>query len=117
MWLQEQTNQCSIYTIIAELITIIQELQVCRRHKNHRKILLLTDSIEAIFLILRGCKNDHSFYDIVEDARGWFTKDWQIVIQHNFRENLVMTDRIAKLLFTYVQSFSIFDQLRTSYPP
>ena len=99
----------SVPVVCAELIGIIHGLNWCW-NKQYRDIDLLSDSIEAVNYIIRGCDPDHPFQDIIEEARKCYFRDWTIRIHHVHREHTHIADRLAKYSHSLAEPFCMFPQ-------
>ena len=80
---------------IAELMALTHGLNICWQ-ASLRKVEVCTDSVEAMDLVLRGCGRDYPFWQLVQDARELYTRDWEVVIRHIPREANIQADRMAR---------------------
>ena len=94
---------------IAELIAIIQGLQICR-NRSYKKIHIWTNSLEAVNLLMRGCLATHPFKEVIDEARLLFGCDWQVILTHRQRDENTQADWLAKSSHTIQDNFCYFDR-------
>jgi hypothetical protein len=98
-------------------------------NKGFRKVFRNSDSIEAIRLLTVSEVGFHKYRSIIRDIRRLMAWNWDVRIQHTYREANACADFIAKLAASNDQGFTVWDvspegiagflladQLGTSFP-
>ena len=99
----------SVPLVCAELLGITLGLNWCW-DRGLTEITLLTDSLEAINYLLRGCEEQHPFKELIDDARTCYHRDWRIQLCHVYREHIETADRLSKFSHSLVDPFCTFYQ-------
>ena len=79
----------------AEIQAIHNGLQICA-HLGLTKIMLYSDSTEAIQLLLVDCDLDHPLYQEVVELRSLIHSTWDLEILHCHREGIQCADFLAR---------------------
>ena len=64
--------------------------------EGFRRVLLCSDSIEALSLITRWCEKDHPYAWLVKDIWNPLERDWTVRLQHTGREAIRCADWLAR---------------------
>ncbi|KAJ1415874.1 Ribonuclease H domain [Sesbania bispinosa] len=94
-------------SLLAELLALKQGLELAWE-KGHRRLIVETDSLEAIHLV--NSPNNHNLYcgDVVRHIQQMLRKDWQIQCTHVMREANLIADYLAKLHNSGVDGVSVW---------
>lgn len=93
---------------IAELIAIIHMLQLCWI-QGYRNIKVVTDCIEVVSLVTRGCDAMHPFKDTVDEARMMIARNWNIVFHPVLRDSNILANRLVKIAHALLGNFCIYE--------
>ncbi|KAK4258405.1 hypothetical protein QN277_007860 [Acacia crassicarpa] len=66
------------------------------RQMGFHKILLYSDSLEAVNSLMRDCCIDHPFRNIIAATRDLIYQEWSVQIYHTHRVNISCADYMAK---------------------
>lgn len=62
---------------------------------GHRRICLASDSRIAIELITKGCREEHPLWGWVHQIQVLIRRDWQVVLEHTYREGNFVANWLA----------------------
>ena len=96
-------------TTIAEIFGVLYGLNLCWT-KGCQRVIVKSDSLEAINLVLRGCNVEHPFYDLIVDTRIAMYRKWQVRYVHINRDRNGRADFLARHAHTLDSNFCIWDQ-------
>ncbi|KAJ1442818.1 Ribonuclease H-like superfamily [Sesbania bispinosa] len=97
-WLWGFSDSCSSGNVLgAELLAI----KFGRHHawdRNHRKIYVETDSLEAVHLLTADitCYNS-SISSVIMDIKAMMRRQWEVHLSHVLREANILADHLSKL--------------------
>ncbi|KAF7844451.1 ribonuclease H [Senna tora] len=60
--------------------------------KEVKKVLLESDSLNAVKLISARCRDEHRCAGLVKLIRNLLDRDWEMVVSHSFRESNFVAD-------------------------
>ncbi|KAF7814111.1 putative ribonuclease H protein At1g65750 family [Senna tora] len=95
-------GSCSI--ILADLWGILSGLQVAW-NRGFKKVILETDSLNAERLIHQAFEEGHCSAQLVQGIHKLMAQEWEVVIQHVYREANFVADRLAQL--GHYENFSV----------
>ncbi|XP_028791878.1 uncharacterized protein LOC114747703 [Neltuma alba] len=93
---------------IAELMGILHSLNLVWS-RGHQKILIYSDSMEAINLATRGCEDSYPFKDLVDYVRLTVNRDWHTIFCHVERDLIPLADSLANYAHRIDGNFYLFD--------
>ncbi|XP_028760097.1 uncharacterized protein LOC114744950 [Neltuma alba] len=79
----------------AELLGITTRLQICRQ-QGFDKVLVYTDSLEAIHLLMTDSGGYHPFRTEITKGRRLIFSDWEIEFRYAPRESIQRVDFLAR---------------------
>ncbi|CAL1375198.1 unnamed protein product [Linum trigynum] len=79
----------------AELAGVVYGLHTAWR-LGYRKVVAQVDSMVIIQLI-KEARNCHPHFTLINEVRGLLGRDWEVDLQHVFREGNVVADYLASL--------------------
>jgi ribonuclease HI len=82
--------------LYAEIMAILHGLELCWVN-SYRNIACYSDSLQAVSLIKKGVSPYHHFANEIQQIRQVLSKDWDVVIDHTFREGNTCADLLAKM--------------------
>ena len=97
-------------SVIAELLGCLHGLQLSWIRCYSRNSFLFSDCREAINFLLRGCKENHLFPNIISDVRLIMNRDWSIKLYRVYREHSKIAEHLAKISHSLDVSFVVFYQ-------
>ncbi|PNX87151.1 ribonuclease H, partial [Trifolium pratense] len=82
--------------LYAEIMTIIHGLELSWAN-GFRNIACYSDSLQAVSLIRDGVSAFHQYANEIQKIRQLLSRDWNVVINHTFREGNACADFLAKM--------------------
>jgi ribonuclease HI len=82
--------------LYTEIMAILHGLELCWEN-GFRNVTCYSDSLQAVTLIKTGVSHHHHFANEIQRVRQLLSKDWNIVINHTFREGNACADLLAKM--------------------
>jgi ribonuclease HI len=82
--------------LLAEITAILQGLQLCWE-SGFRKVICFSDSLQSVSLIREGVSVYHRFANEIHHIRNMLNREWDVVINHTFREGNACADIMAKI--------------------
>lgn len=100
---------CSV--LQAELLALLNDLRVAR-NLGLPKVIFETDSKAIINYVLRGSIINFQLKSLLEEIISFFRlPDWQILLQHSFKEANKCADFLAKSGLEAPQGFHLVDAI------
>ena len=81
---------------------------------GHRNVILETDSTCVYHLVMYGVPETHTYSSLVYAVRNLIRKDWNVEINHSFREANRYANSLAKYGHRIPIGISFFDRAPTS---
>ncbi|XP_028757805.1 uncharacterized protein LOC114716910 [Neltuma alba] len=94
---------------IAELIGITTGLQICKQ-QGFDKVLVYTDSLEAIHLLMIDSGGHHPFSTEITEGRRLIFSDWEIELRYAPRESIQCADFLAREAHHIVEDMKILNE-------
>lgn len=88
-------NLGSSNTLLMELWGILSALELAW-DRGFRRLIIECDSAVAVQLISKECLPCHLQWRMVQKIKEWCSREWEIQIQHVFREGNMLADWLAK---------------------
>ncbi|GAU39987.1 hypothetical protein TSUD_211080 [Trifolium subterraneum] len=82
--------------LFAELMAVLHGLQICWE-SGFRRITCFSDSLQTVNLIRDGVSTHHRSSNEVFIIHQLLANDWEVVIDHTFREGNACADVLAKM--------------------
>ena len=96
-WLIGFCKSLGLHSVIeAELYAILLGLKLGHQ-MGFRKILLYSDSLDAVNVLMRdSCHEDHPLRAVIREIRDLLFQDWDVTIHYTPRDNIACADYMAK---------------------
>lgn len=85
---------------------ILDGLKLCWDH-GCRKVLLSSDSAEALNLIAREHSGNHPMRSTIDDIRDLLMRDWSLTYEHVFREAKTCANSLANRAHEMLSEFTL----------
>ena len=83
--------------IEAKIYAIMIGLQI-GLHMGLQRIVIYSDSLDAVNILMKDCPTDHPLRDIIGETRDLLFRDWHVELHHTTRENISCADYMAKAI-------------------
>ncbi|KAK4266635.1 hypothetical protein QN277_027525 [Acacia crassicarpa] len=95
-WLMEFCKSLGQHSVIeAEIQAIMLGLKMGHQ-MGLQKVLIYSDSLNAISILMRDCPMDHPLRNIIGETRDLLFNDWNVELHHTSRDNISCADYMAK---------------------
>ncbi|KAK4272272.1 hypothetical protein QN277_020854 [Acacia crassicarpa] len=95
-WLMGYHKTLGLRSIIeAEIYAILLGFQIGLQ-MNFQRIVIYSDSLDAINILMRDSPPNHPLKDIIGEARDLLFRDWNVELHYTSRDNISCADFMAK---------------------